>query len=60
VEGHPAEEVLRQAATLGSDLICMAAERLPWAARLFGGRVREVLRHAPCPVFLRKGRTEPG
>jgi nucleotide-binding universal stress UspA family protein/CheY-like chemotaxis protein len=55
VEGDPAGEILRRARESGTDLICMTTKvRSGWSRFLFGGVARELLRRAPCPIFVRR------
>jgi nucleotide-binding universal stress UspA family protein len=55
VEGDPAEEILRHSRESGADLICMTTRvRSGWSRFLFGGVARDILRRAPCPVFVRR------
>jgi nucleotide-binding universal stress UspA family protein len=57
LEGDPAEGILRFARESGTDLVCMATKRRTgWRRYFAGGVAREVLRRAPCPVFVGKSR----
>jgi nucleotide-binding universal stress UspA family protein len=54
-EGDPAREILRFAEESGADLICMTSrERAPWTRFFDGGVSRDILRGAPCPMFIRR------
>lgn len=55
LEGEPAREILRHAEESGTDLICMATRgNTPWGRFINGSVTSEVLRSAPCPVFVRR------
>jgi universal stress protein A len=54
-EGEPAEEVVRQAKGLGSDLIVIGSHGRTGLDRILVGSVAEaVMRKAPCPVLVVK------
>src|SRR5438552_3247379 len=50
--GKPAEEILREAAAFGADLIAVTAERRGWLRRTFGGVIGKVFRRSDVPVLL--------
>jgi nucleotide-binding universal stress UspA family protein len=55
LEGRAATEVVRYAKEVGAGLICMASHGRTGMARLLLGSVaEEILRHAPCPVLVRR------
>lgn len=47
-------EITQAAKTLGTDLIIMGCRGKGEAARSLGSTAEEVVRHAPCPVFVLK------
>ena len=52
-QGNRADVILHTASELGCDLIVMETHsKSEEERRLFGSVVTEVLRHAPCPVFM--------
>jgi nucleotide-binding universal stress UspA family protein len=55
LEGRAAFEVLRHAAETGANLIAMTTHGRTGLARvLLGSIAEEILRHAPCPVLVRR------
>ena len=51
--GSPADEIVRAAAELGSDLIVMGSHgRRSLTEMLLGSTVESVTKHAPCPVLV--------
>lgn len=60
LEGRAAFEVLKYAKDSGAGLICMATHGRSGVARvLLGSIAEEILRHAPCPVYLRRMAAKP-
>ncbi len=58
LEGRAAFEVLRHAAESGANLIAMTTHGRTGLARvLLGSIAEEILRHAPCPVLVRRTQT---
>jgi nucleotide-binding universal stress UspA family protein len=62
LEGRAASELLRYVEERGASLLCMTTHgRTGLARALLGSITDEVIRHAPCPVLLRRSvRPEPG
>jgi nucleotide-binding universal stress UspA family protein len=55
LEGRAAAEILNYAKESKAGLLCMTTHGRTGAARLLLGSIaEEILRHAPCPVFLRR------
>lgn len=55
LEGRAASRVLEHAKEAGAGLICMATHgRTGLARALLGSVAEEILRHAPCPVLVRR------
>jgi len=55
LEGRAAAEILNYAKESGTGLLCMTTHGRTGAARvLLGSVAEEILRHAPCPVYLRR------
>ena len=55
LEGRAAVEILNYARESRAGLLCMTTHGRTGAARVFLGSIaEEVLRHAPCPVYLRR------
>lgn len=55
VEGHPAQQIVDNAAALGTDLIVMGALGVTgWMRVLLGSISLTVAKHAPCPVWVVK------
>lgn len=53
VDGVPTTEIIRAAVRLEADLIIMGRRRRRRLKRLFARSVgKEVMRRAPCPVFV--------
>lgn len=53
--GAPAAEIIRHARESGASLICMTTHGRTGLTRLLLGSIaEEVLRHAPCPVLVRR------
>jgi nucleotide-binding universal stress UspA family protein len=62
LEGRAGAELLRYLQEQGASLLCMTTHgRTGLARALLGSIADEVIRHAPCPVLLRRSiRSEPG
>jgi nucleotide-binding universal stress UspA family protein len=62
LEGRAGAELLRYVQERGASLLCMTTHGRTGLARvLLGSIADEVIRHAPCPVLLRRSvRSEPG
>ena len=54
LSGTPHCEITQAAKTLGTDLIIMGCQGEGEAAGCLGSTAEEVVRHAPCPVFVLK------
>lgn len=55
LEGRAGAEILRHAGAAGATLLCMTTHgRTGLSRALLGSIADEVLRHAPCPVLLKK------
>lgn len=55
LEGRAAFEILRRAKDAGTSLLCMSTHgRTGFGRVLMGSVAEEVLRHAPCPLLLRR------
>ncbi len=56
-EGHPGEEIVGAAKTWGADLIVIGSHGRGGLGRVLLGSVAEaVMRHAPCPVLVVRGK----